>query len=210
LLCPYHLLLVFVFVCSPSISAFHDIRFMERPEGQSVVLPCAVDKRKPAPFGVYLKRRWLEPRTVLFKHTGTEFTLGNNTDKNRISVSGDPSLHWLNVSVAELRAADTDRYYCQFVVENNSSEDEHVEGSTEFFLLVTAGECFFFFFLNLVLHVSLQMVMSGSRTHDRCIRKLQPLLIRIRFIARYNSHNTRNLFWWIGSQKNTPTTINIQ
>lgn len=115
-----------------------DIRFIERHEGESVVLPCAVDERKPSPFAFYLKRRWLDPRTVLFKHTGSEFHLDNNADINRTSVSGDPKLHSLNVTISQLRAADTDRYYCEFVVENDVSEDIHIEGKTEFFLLVTA------------------------------------------------------------------------
>lgn len=127
------------FVCS-------DIHFIERQEGQSVVLPCVVDERNPSPFGVYLKRRWLDPRKVLYKHTGKDFTLGNDADKNRTSVIGDPNLHSLNVTISQLRPADTDRYYCEFVVAKHSSEDEHIAGKTEFFLLVTAGECFIFIF----------------------------------------------------------------
>ncbi|XP_023134276.2 uncharacterized protein LOC111574091 [Amphiprion ocellaris] len=119
------------FVCS-------DMRFIERHEGESVVLPCVADERKPSPFGVYLRRRWLDPRKVLFKHTGSEFVLGNNADKNRTSVSGDPNLHSLNVTISQLRAADTDRYYCEFVVGNDASEDQFIEGKTEFLLLVTA------------------------------------------------------------------------
>uniref|UniRef100_A0A3P8RLJ0 Ig-like domain-containing protein n=1 Tax=Amphiprion percula TaxID=161767 RepID=A0A3P8RLJ0_AMPPE len=121
------------FVCS-------DMRFIERHEGESVVLPCVADERKPSPFGVYLRRRWLDPRKVLFKHTGSEFVLGNNADKNRTSVSGDPNLHSLNVTISQLRAADTDRYYCEFVVGNDASEDQFIEGKTEFLLLVTAGD----------------------------------------------------------------------
>lgn len=119
------------FVCS-------DMSYIERHEGESVVLPCAVDDRNPSPFGVYLRRRWLDPRKVLFKHTGSEFVLGNNADKNRTTVSGDPSLHSLNVTISQLRAADTDRYYCEFVVANSESEDLSIEGKTEFLLLVTA------------------------------------------------------------------------
>ncbi|XP_022049513.1 cd7 antigen-like [Acanthochromis polyacanthus] len=119
------------FVCS-------DMSFIERHEGDSVVLPCAVDERKPSPYGVYLRRKWLDPRKVLFKHTGSEFVLDNNADKNRTSVSGDPNLHSLNVTISQLRAADTDRYYCEFVVANNAAEDESIEGKTEFLLLVTA------------------------------------------------------------------------
>uniref|UniRef100_A0A3Q1F6F0 Uncharacterized LOC110950947 n=1 Tax=Acanthochromis polyacanthus TaxID=80966 RepID=A0A3Q1F6F0_9TELE len=121
------------FVCS-------DMSFIERHEGDSVVLPCAVDERKPSPYGVYLRRKWLDPRKVLFKHTGSEFVLDNNADKNRTSVSGDPNLHSLNVTISQLRAADTDRYYCEFVVANNAAEDESIEGKTEFLLLVTAGD----------------------------------------------------------------------
>ncbi|KAG8014885.1 hypothetical protein GBF38_003575 [Nibea albiflora] len=88
---------------------------------------------------MYLKRTWLQPDEVLFMYTKREFTMHNNADKNRTSVSGDPSSHSLNVTISELRASDTDRYRCEFVVERPSSEDEYVPGKNEFFLLVNAA-----------------------------------------------------------------------
>lgn len=115
-----------------------DIQFLERHEGESVVLPCAVEQRNPAPFSVYLKRSWLNPGEVLFMYTKKEFSVGNDDDKNRTSVSGDPSSHSLNVTISQLRVSDTDRYYCEFLVENRFSEDEQLRGKTEFFLLVGA------------------------------------------------------------------------
>lgn len=107
-----------------------------------MVLPCAVEQRNPSPYGVYLKRSWLHPSEVLFMYTKSEFTTTNSDDKNRTSVSGDPSNHSLKVTISQLRVSDTDRYYCEFIVNNPLSEDERIQGTTEFFLLVNAGECF--------------------------------------------------------------------
>ncbi|XP_031730429.1 cd7 antigen-like [Anarrhichthys ocellatus] len=119
------------FVCS-------EIQFLERNEGESVVLPCVVEQRNPSPFGIYLKRSWLDPREVLFKYTDSEVSVGKAGDKNRISDSGDPSIHSLNVTISQLSANDTDRYYCEFMVANPSSTDDRIPAKTEFFLLVNA------------------------------------------------------------------------
>ncbi|XP_049428425.1 cd7 antigen-like [Epinephelus fuscoguttatus] len=119
------------FVCS-------DIQFMERNQGESVVLLCVIDPKNPSPYGVYLKRDWLRPKEVLFKYTDSNFKLNDNDDKNRISVTGDPSRHSLNVTISQLNAGDTDRYYCEFLVANPSSEDDRIRGKTEFVLLVNA------------------------------------------------------------------------
>lgn len=116
-----------------------EIQFIKKDEGDSVLFPCATEQRNPPPFGVYLKRSWLNQDDMLFKHTGEEFTVGNDQDKNRTSVKGDPSSHSVEVIISKLTVRDTDRYYCEFVVENPSSEDERVKGKTEFFLLVGAG-----------------------------------------------------------------------
>ncbi|KAL6110188.1 uncharacterized protein ACO6RY_19322 [Pungitius sinensis] len=128
---------LFVFITQAG-SARSDTMFLQRNEGDSVVLPCAVEPREPAPYGVYLKRRWLDPRDVLFKYKKEERTVGSGEDENRIQVSGDADLHTLNVTISQLRAADTDRYVCQFMVASNSAEDEARPGSSEFFLLVKA------------------------------------------------------------------------
>lgn len=114
--------------------------FLERQEGESVLLPCALERGDLSPFGAYLKRTWLRPGEVLFKHTESEFSVASQGDKSRTSVSGDPSSRRLNVTISQLRVADTDRYSCQFVVENAASIDLSLPGSTDFFLLVSAGE----------------------------------------------------------------------
>lgn len=114
--------------------------FLERQEGESVLLPCALQRTDPSPFGAYLKRTWLRPGQVLFKHTGSEFIAASDGDKSRTSVSGDPSSHRLNVTISQLRVGDTDRYSCEFVVENAASFDHQLPGTTDFFLLVTAGK----------------------------------------------------------------------
>ncbi|XP_010772423.1 cd7 antigen-like isoform X2 [Notothenia coriiceps] len=119
------------FVCS-------DMEFLERSEGGSVVLPCELEQRNTSPYGIYLKRSWLNQIEVLFQFTKTDFTVEDSYDKKRISVSGDPSTHSLNVTISQLSASDTDRYYCEFVVDNPSSEDITIRGKTEFFLLVKA------------------------------------------------------------------------
>lgn len=126
-------ILFFDLVCSV-------VHFLARNEGESVVLPCMVEQQTSAPLGVYLKRSWLKPTEVLFMYTESEFVASNKEDQGRISVSGDPSTLAVNVSLSQLRASDTDRYYCEFVVENLSSEDLKVPGKTEFFLLVSGGE----------------------------------------------------------------------
>ncbi|XP_070779249.1 cd7 antigen-like [Enoplosus armatus] len=117
---------------------YSDIQFLERHEGESVVLPCVVEQRNPPPYGVYLRRSWLHPSEVLFMYTESECSLGNDDDRNRTSVSGDPSSHAVNVTISRLRSGDTDRYYCEFHVAKPSSEDERVRAKTEFFLLVSA------------------------------------------------------------------------
>ncbi|XP_076585664.1 cd7 antigen-like [Chaetodon auriga] len=113
-----------------------DTEFLERHEGGSVTLPCALELRNTSPIGVYLRRTWLRPGTVLFMLTQSEFTTDNDEDKTRISISGDPSSLSVNVTISQLSASDTDRYFCEFVVDNPSSVDDHVPGKPEFFLLV--------------------------------------------------------------------------
>uniref|UniRef100_A0A3Q0R9V0 Immunoglobulin V-set domain-containing protein n=1 Tax=Amphilophus citrinellus TaxID=61819 RepID=A0A3Q0R9V0_AMPCI len=135
-------------VCNAFLFSFfykvcNDIHFLKRHEGESVVLPCETEPGNPEPFGVYLKRDWLHPTEVLFMYTKEEFKVCNDADKNRTSVSGDPSLHLLNVTISQLKASDTDRYYCEFVVENCSSKDNKIPGKMKFFLLVGAGDYFF-------------------------------------------------------------------
>ncbi|XP_026158389.1 cd7 antigen-like isoform X2 [Mastacembelus armatus] len=116
-----------------------DIQFLEAYEGESVVLPCVTEQRSSSPFGVYLKRKWLQPGEVLFMYTKEKITVNNKDDKNRISVTGDPSSHCLNVTISQLRLRDTDHYYCEFLVDKPSSQDEHILGKTEFFILVKPG-----------------------------------------------------------------------
>ncbi|KAM7394084.1 hypothetical protein PAMP_020905 [Pampus punctatissimus] len=117
---------------------YSEFQFIERYEGDSVVFPCAVQQRHPSPFSVYLKRSWVNPGDVLFKLTKEEYNVHNDHDKKRIRVSGDPSSHSLNVTISELTVNDTDRYYCEFVVNNPVSEDERIPGKTEFVLIVSA------------------------------------------------------------------------
>uniref|UniRef100_A0A3B5MD02 Immunoglobulin V-set domain-containing protein n=1 Tax=Xiphophorus couchianus TaxID=32473 RepID=A0A3B5MD02_9TELE len=65
----------------------------------------------------------------------------NESFKGRVSVSGDPSSYSANVTISQLRAADTDRYTCEFMVERMGAEDEKIQGNTEIFLQVSSGEC---------------------------------------------------------------------
>lgn len=73
-------------------------------------------------------------------YTKTELSATREGDKNRIGASGDPSSGVVNISISQLRVGDTDRYRCEFVVENAASADLHLPGRTDYFLLVTAGE----------------------------------------------------------------------
>lgn len=133
-----HLTCLWILFATHNGCVCSDIQFLERQEGQSVVLPCAVEPRTPPPFGWTLMRSWLHRGKVIYMHTKTEAHVFNADDKNRTRVSGDPSSHSLNVTISDLRASDTDRYYCEFVVDNPSHEDLRLPGKTEFFLLVTA------------------------------------------------------------------------
>ncbi|KAM9857391.1 cd7 antigen-like [Aulostomus maculatus] len=121
----------------PTGSVHSNIQFFERQAGESVDLHCSMDQRHKEPFGVYLKRSWLHPTEVLFMHTMTEFSMHNNQDRSRTSVHGDPRNRSLDVTISELKVSDTDRYYCEFVVANPSSEDERIPATSEFFLLVS-------------------------------------------------------------------------
>ncbi|XP_008314953.1 cd7 antigen-like [Cynoglossus semilaevis] len=115
-----------------------DIQFLERHEGESVVLPCVVEQTNPAPFAVALERSWLQNTKVMFMHTQEDFSTDSDDDQRRFSVSGDPSVREVNVTLSELKVTDTDRYYCTFYIYNPTSTDLRIRGTTEFFLLVTA------------------------------------------------------------------------
>lgn len=73
-------------------------------------------------------------------YTKTELSATRDADRNRIGASGDPSSRAVNISISQLRVGDSDRYRCEFVVENAASADLHLPGRSDFFLLVTAGE----------------------------------------------------------------------
>lgn len=113
---------------------------MERHQGDSVVFSCVLEPRDPSPFGVYLLHGCQHPVQVLFMLTKNEFSAQKNEDKDRISVSGDPSSHVLNVTISHLMVSDTGCYFCEFVVENPSSEDLKLPGKNHFFLNVRDGE----------------------------------------------------------------------
>ncbi|XP_032418752.1 cd7 antigen-like [Xiphophorus hellerii] len=113
-----------------------DVSFVERLEGESVVVHCHMKPRGQPPFGLYLKRSWLRPVDVFFKYTKNDASV-NESFKGRVSVSGDPSSYSANVTISQLRAADTDRYTCEFMVERMGAEDEKIQGNTEIFLQVS-------------------------------------------------------------------------
>nr|XP_057925411.1 uncharacterized protein LOC131126878 [Doryrhamphus excisus] len=119
-----------------SVFVSGDIQFLEKRVGEVVVFPCSIKTSSPAPLAFYLKRTWLHLNDVVFKYTNTEAHVYNSPDKQRLVVSGDPRSHSVNVTLSDLRANDTDRYVCEFVVENPSSVDEYRPGEMEFFLLV--------------------------------------------------------------------------
>ncbi|XP_034044154.1 cd7 antigen-like isoform X2 [Thalassophryne amazonica] len=116
------------------------IEFLEKREGESVVLPCLAEQSNSSPIAVTLKRSWRRHTNVLFMYSNSKFSVHNQEDEGRISVSGDPSSRSLNVTISQLRAGDTDRYYCEFVEEVPSSLDIKKRGKMEFFLLVVVGD----------------------------------------------------------------------
>lgn len=114
--------------------------FLARDAGDSVVLPCLVDQTLTPPIGVYLKRTWLRRTEVLFKYQHSEVSVLDSEYDNRSSVSGDPSSHALNVTLSELRPSDTDRYICEFHINNPQSQDITKPGKTDFLLFVRGGD----------------------------------------------------------------------
>ncbi|XP_074520613.1 cd7 antigen-like [Halichoeres trimaculatus] len=113
-----------------------EVVFLERNEGDSVVFHCVRGKTDPLPYGLDFLRNWQRSYQVLFKYTKEEPTFGKDEDKTRISVTGDPSSLSVNVTISQLRASDTDRYVCEFIVDNPVSNDLRLPGNTEFFLMV--------------------------------------------------------------------------
>ncbi|XP_062243184.1 cd7 antigen-like [Platichthys flesus] len=130
---------VWTLVITQAVLVLSDIQFLERFEGESVVLPCVIPQKHPAPFAMYLNRSWLQQSKVLYIYTGSNASVKNNDDQGRISTSGDPRSHALNVTISELRVSDADRYHCEFGVFNDLSEDQWIHGDTEFVLIVTAA-----------------------------------------------------------------------
>lgn len=115
-----------------------EVLFLERNEGDSVVFRCELGSTDPPPYGLELSRKWLRTHQVLFKFTKDEPTFGRDEDKARISVVGDPSSLSVNVTLSQLRASDTDRYTCEFIVDNPVSKDLRLQGA-EVFVLVNSG-----------------------------------------------------------------------
>lgn len=134
-----HLVCVWALLLAHSRLVHSELQFLEKQEGESVTLPCEIQQSTGSAVGIYLKRAWLKRTNVLFMYTNSEFNVEDPDDKERITVSGDPSSKAVSISISELRATDTDRYQCDFMVSNSHSEDEHVIGKTEFFLLVHAA-----------------------------------------------------------------------
>ncbi|KAJ0050731.1 hypothetical protein NL108_005118 [Boleophthalmus pectinirostris] len=111
-------------------------KILVRDVGDAVVLSCLVEQTTLPPFGVYLKRSKLLPREVLFKYENTEAHILDPECQNRTSVSGDPNIHAVNVTITDLQPSDTDQYHCEFNVHNPDSADTVQRGTTDFFLLV--------------------------------------------------------------------------
>ncbi|RVE76321.1 hypothetical protein OJAV_G00008430 [Oryzias javanicus] len=118
------------FVCS-------DIEFLERVEGESVVFRCAFDLKRPRPIGVSLWRTKPTRSQVLYKLSELHFT---GEYKDRASVSGDPKDSSVNITISQLRSDDTNLYFCQFDIANQSSADETHPGNMEFLLVVGKNE----------------------------------------------------------------------
>lgn len=96
---------------------------------------------------------------MLFQYTKAKFSVKDSAYEGRLSVSGDPSVHSVNVTISQLRATDTDRFSCEFMVEKVASEDERIPGRIEFFLLVNSGEFYVLFSLP---HTRYMLVPNGK------------------------------------------------
>ncbi|XP_056136625.1 cd7 antigen-like [Lampris incognitus] len=114
-----------------------EVEFLQRHAGESVVIPCVLQEKHPAPIGVELKRRWLDPGKVLFQLKNMRPEVHKLSEKDRYSVSGDPGTCSLNVTISQLRASDTDRYFCEFITDD--SPMKRIPSMAEFFLYVVAN-----------------------------------------------------------------------
>ncbi|XP_053713442.1 uncharacterized protein LOC128754667 [Synchiropus splendidus] len=133
-----HLIGLWIVLAALNGCAWSATRFIEVTVGGSVTLPCVVARDTRSPSAVKLRRTWLRPGQFFFKYTDTDFSVDEG-DSSRVSASGDPSTRSVNVTISELRLDDTDRYRCEFVVANLSSEDDLVPGVDDFFLLTSAN-----------------------------------------------------------------------
>ncbi|KAJ0032961.1 hypothetical protein NQD34_000068 [Periophthalmus magnuspinnatus] len=112
------------------------LEVLARDSGDVVVLSCRVDHTSTPPFGVYLKRSRLRPGDVLFKYEDEDVSVRDGEYHNRTSVTGDPKIHEVNVTIRDLRPTDTDQYHCEFNFNNPTSEDTVQRGTTEYFIYV--------------------------------------------------------------------------
>jgi len=124
----------------PPCPVHGEVVLIERQAGESVVIPCSVLRDGgEAPYAVSLKRCWLRQDEAMFMYTKANPSVTDRALNERVRVSGDPGDRQLNVTISDLRPADTDRYCCEFIVEN-VPDDRTVHGDVQFFVYVTDGE----------------------------------------------------------------------
>lgn len=109
-------------LCTLAVLVCGEVQFLQKHKGESVVLSCEHPTGTPpdANFnGLYLKRKWLQQTDVLFLLTKEQPHIFSGSNKERISVIGDPATRQVNVNVTitQLKGSDTDCYYCVFVIQ---------------------------------------------------------------------------------------------
>ncbi|CAL8328791.1 unnamed protein product [Lota lota] len=131
----HHLYVLWMVIISVHVSA--GVELLQRHVGESVVIRCSglPDQGGISPYGVRLKRCWLRQDLVVFMHEHSKPFVSNPLESTRINVSGDPSARQVNVTISDLRASDTDRYCCEFIVAA-TPDDRIIPGKVEFFIYV--------------------------------------------------------------------------
>ncbi|XP_041076775.1 uncharacterized protein LOC121295792 [Polyodon spathula] len=104
-----------------SVSASQEPIYLEKHEGQSVVLSCVTDHSEDRIEGFYLRRKWRAAMEVLF-HSVEGSSKANSLYKDRFHIQGDLNTQWLNITLLNLQHNDTDLYICEFLYDMGSYE----------------------------------------------------------------------------------------
>ena len=130
-------------VCLFVFPVHGEVKYLSQKGNDSVALACSSPESNP--YGVYLRRKWLQPDTeVLFIHKDAQPKFRSRTDQNRIQVVENLGSGQLDVTISHLQGSDTDLYVCEFMFESIPT-DRKEPGRDQFLLYVADhGKLIFF------------------------------------------------------------------